>query len=45
MGTMIVGIILCTAVAFIVRDIIKKKKSGQSCNCGSDCGHCNGGCH
>ncbi|MBO7357303.1 MAG: FeoB-associated Cys-rich membrane protein [Lachnospiraceae bacterium] len=42
MGTFIVCAVLVVIVAFAVRSIYKKRKSG-SCSCGGSCGSC-GGC-
>lgn len=43
-GTMIVLVILCAAVALVVRNMIRDKKSGKSLQCGMDCKHCGGHC-
>jgi hypothetical protein len=43
MGTVIVGVVLICLIGFIVRGMIKDKKSGKS-QCSGDCGKC-GGCH
>lgn len=43
MGTVIVGIIILSAIGFAARSIYKDKKAGKCC--GGDCGHCGGACH
>lgn len=44
MGTFIVGAVLLTIVALVVRSMIKDKKKGKSLQCGTDCAHCGGHC-
>ncbi len=44
MGTVIVLILLLTALFFIIRSMIKNKKKGKSLSCGGDCKNCRG-CH
>ncbi|MCB7304698.1 FeoB-associated Cys-rich membrane protein [Bariatricus massiliensis] len=43
MGTVIVGIIILSAIGLAARSIYKDKKTGKCC--GGDCGHCGGACH
>lgn len=43
MGTVIVGAVLVVIIGFIVKSMVKDKKSGKS-QCGGDCGKCRG-CH
>lgn len=45
MGTLITGVILLIIVGFIIRSMVKSKKSGKSIQCGCDCKHCSGHCH
>lgn len=44
MGTIITGTVLVCVVGFIIRKIIRDKKSGKSLQCGCDCEHCGHGC-
>ena len=44
MGTIIVGLILVSIVALIIRSMVKDKKSGKSLQCGGNCSHCAGHC-
>ena len=43
-GTGIVLLILCGAVALIIRGMIRDKKNGKSLHCGMDCRNCSGFC-
>ncbi|GFI66045.1 hypothetical protein IMSAG185_01654 [Lachnospiraceae bacterium] len=43
MGTVVVGGVLALTVVWVVRGMIKNKKSRKT-SCGGNCGHC-GGCH
>ncbi|MBE6052281.1 MAG: FeoB-associated Cys-rich membrane protein [Clostridium sp.] len=45
MGTAVVLGVLLVVVGFIVKGMIKDKKSGKSIQCGCDCKHCGGHCH
>lgn len=45
MGTLVVGVIVLSVVALVIRGMIKDKKNGKSIQCGGDCGHCGGHCH
>ncbi len=45
MGTIIVGIVLCSIIAMVISSMIKDKKNGKSIQCGGDCKHCGGHCH
>lgn len=44
MSTVIVGVIVLLITSLVIRSMIRNRKSGNSKNCGGDCGHC-GGCH
>lgn len=44
MGTFVVGSIVVVIAAFIIANMIKKKKKGNSVLCGDDCKHCGGHC-
>lgn len=44
MGTLIVLILLATAVALVIRSMIHDRRSGKSLQCGGDCKHCGGHC-
>lgn len=44
MGTFVVGSILICIILFILRSMIRKRKSGKN-SCGGDCGHCGRRCH
>ncbi|MCH5266710.1 MAG: FeoB-associated Cys-rich membrane protein [Lachnospiraceae bacterium] len=44
MGTVLVGGIIVLLVTLAVRSMIRDKKMGKSCQCGSDCSGCKG-CH
>ena len=39
LATLIISLLLITAVYFIIRKMIKDRKCGKSC-CGPDCGSC-----
>ena len=41
-ATIIVSIIVIMCIVFALRSIIKDKKSGKSCGCGSSCSGCAG---
>ena len=41
MGTIIVGGVLVLIVGYVIRVMIKDKKSGKT-SCGGDCAHCHG---
>lgn len=45
-GTILICLVLATAVALIVRKLIREKREGKS-SCGCDCGNCamRGKCH
>ena len=43
MGTFIVLVVMAAIVGFIIRGLVKDKKSGKF-SCGGDCSHCKG-CH
>lgn len=44
MGNLIVGAILITVVALVVRSMVRDKKNGKSLQCGCGCSHCGGHC-
>lgn len=45
MGTILVSLILISAVALIIRSMIKAKRSGKSsCSCGGNCSACGQKC-
>ena len=44
MSTVVVGVIVLLITSLVIRSMIRNRKSGNSKNCGGDCGHC-GGCH
>lgn len=44
MGTFLVLAVLFTAVALIIRSMIRARKNGKSIQCGCDCGRCGGHC-
>lgn len=39
-ANIIVGAVILGYVIFVVSKLIKDKKSGKSCSCGSSCGSC-----
>lgn len=43
-GTLIVLAILIVIICFVIRSMIRDKKSGKSLQCGGDCSKCKG-CH
>ena len=43
-GTAIVALIVCIAIALIIISMIKDKKKGKSVTCGMDCSKCPKGC-
>ena len=45
MGTWIVGGILVVIIALVIRVMIRDKKNGKACGCGTDCKGCSGSCH
>lgn len=44
LGTGVTLLILAGIVFMAVRSMVRDRKSGKSCGCGGDCGHCKG-CH
>jgi len=44
MGTFITGAILLIIVAFVIRSMVRDKKSGKSLQCGGNCKSCGGHC-
>ncbi len=42
MGTAFVLVILAGMVAFVIRGMVRDKKSGKSLSCGKNCGMCAG---
>ena len=45
MGTWLVGSILVVIIGMVIRKMIRDKKNGKSCGCGTDCKGCSGNCH
>lgn len=45
MGTFITGTVLLIIVSFIIRSMMRSKKSGKSLQCGCDCKNCVGHCN
>ena len=39
LGTLLITLLLCAAVAMIVLSLIRDRKKG-TCACGGNCGHC-----
>ncbi len=47
LATIIISLILIAILALVIRKIVRDRKKGTTCSCGSDCGCCSGSsiCH